>query len=227
MLAFPLLTAAAAAVAQGYGPAPAPAPTASGPVQAPVKAQPGQAGLAAVPGRTLKDIPNVTITYYDVTGKNGQAIARSIAKNAPRAAGSKESVAGTTNWSMKAEYTQRTVNGKCSIASSKATFSGTATLPRLTTQGVVNRQLQEQWQTYLAGLEAGAVANLGYAYDRTAKVEKAILGATCETVGAVGSAAIAQLKQQAAQNQRAVVSGAAAKPGEAAIRENPVKPESY
>ena len=185
----------------------------------------------AAPARSLKDIPGVTITYYDVAGKNGQAIAKSIEKNAPRAAGSKEAQAGTTNWTMKAQYTQRTTNGKCTIASAKAVFEGQATLPRLTTEATVNRELQQQWKTFLAGLETGAVANLGYAYDRTGDVEKAILGASCETVGDVGSQAIAKLRQEALAYQQAQLAAAkTAQPtgNNSPRREEPVKPaDSY
>lgn len=191
------------------------------------------APATAAPARALKDIPGVTITYYDVTGKNGQAIAKSIEKNAPRAPGSKEAQAGTTNWTMKAQYTQRTVDGKCSIASAKAVFEGQATLPRLTTEATVNPQLKEQWKTFLSGLENGAAAQLGYAYDRTGDVEKAILAASCENVNTVGSEAIAKLRTEAAaymQSQMAAAKATGANPGnkqDRRQRDDPIKPESY
>lgn len=198
-----------------------------------IATQAAAAPPAAAPARSLKDIPGVTITYYDVTGKNGQAIAKSIEKNAPRAPGSKEAQAGTTNWTMKAQFTQRTTDGKCSIASAKAVFEGQATLPRLTTEATVNPQLQQQWKTFLTGLENGAAANLGYAYDRTGDVEKAILGASCETVNTVGSEAIAKLRKEAAEYQQAQMAAAkagnpnSANSADRRQRDDPVKPESY
>lgn len=195
----------------------------------------GPAVPAAAPARALKDIPSVTITYYDVTGKNGDAIRKSMEKNAPRAPGSKEALAGTTNWTMKAEYTQRTTNGKCAVASAKANFQGTATLPRLTNEPTVNRELQGQWRAFIGGLETAAAADLGYAYDHAGDVEKAIVSATCETAGTAGSEAIAKLRQQASEYQRSVMAATKAvqpKNGSNASSNNgqggePVKPDSY
>ena len=187
-----------------------------------------QAAATPATTRLLKDIPGVTVTYYDVTGKNGNAIRKSIEKNAPRAPGSKEALAGTTNWTMKAEYTQRTTNGQCAIASAKAVFQGTATLPRLTNEATVNRALQEQWKSFMAGLESGAVAELGYAYDHTSDVEKAILAANCQTAGTAGSEPIAKLRTQASEHQRKVMATAkAAQPEDEGQRREPVVPEEY
>lgn len=186
---------------------------------------------AAAPARALKDIPGVTVTYYDVTGKNGDAIRKSIEKNAPRTPGSNEAMAGTTNWTMKAEFTQRTTNGQCSIAAVKAIFEGTATLPRLTTEATVNRELQQTWRGFVTGLEEAAAANLGYAYDRTGEVEKAILGSSCDQAGAVGTAAIAKLREQAAEFQRSQVAAMKAKAGQSTSkgtqRDDPNQPDSY
>jgi predicted secreted Zn-dependent protease len=149
------------------------------------------------PGKALKDLPNTTVRYYNVAGKNLKGAIQSITEQRPKDA-TGQPITAATNWSVKTEFSKRTDGkGGCSIAAAKATFSAAPELPRLENEAAFKKQELNSWQAYAAGLEVGAAAKLWYAHDHVADVEKAILGATCDTAEAAGAAAIQQLRAQA------------------------------
>lgn len=182
--------------AQGYGQMP------SEP-QKPAKIvnAPSVALATEVPGRGLKDVPNITIKYYDVSGKTYAAIVQSIEKQRPRDPATNQLMAGGAGWSLGASMTRETVNKACTVTGAKAEFAATAELPRLVDeQGLAPDQLAA-WRAYLSSIEVPAAAGLWFVVDRLPALEKSIVGKDCATGAAFGAAAIDQLKQDQAAFQ--------------------------
>jgi predicted secreted Zn-dependent protease len=194
-----LASASALLSVQGYGAGPA-APAAK---PAATAAQ-GQAAAAAATAtaRSLKDVPNITIKYYDVTGKDPKTINRSIAKQRPLDPATKQPSVAGTNWTLGASMTKRTVNGQCTVVAAKGEFAATAELPRLTTANIIPAGGLEAWQKYVAQLEKTAADNLWFVADRLPQVEQAMVGKECNAALAAGTAAIEKLKRDAADYQR-------------------------
>ena len=151
---------------------------------------------AAVPGKSLKELPNLTINYFDVTGKNLKAINKSIAERQAANAGA----AGTTKpgWNLNTSFSKRTTGTQCQIVSANAAFSATLSLPRLVSNAAHSPELLAAWRDYVAGIENMHAATLWSIHDRKGEVEKAVLASSCEGAQGAAAAAVARLKQQAA-----------------------------
>ncbi len=195
--------------------------------QVPVAAVP----TPVVPARGLRDLPNTTIEYYDVSGTDPKSIRESMA--AARA-GTAEVAAGTpptvnwtpttATWTLGANISRRTVDGKCSIAAANLKFGGKVVLPRLVGEDQVAAPMQTAWRTYLTGLETGAASTLWFVHDRVGTIQKAILASSCEGANTAATAAIEQLRTEEAEFRRqAAVAAAAAAAAQAAA--TAAKPE--
>lgn len=157
--------------------------------------------VPAVPGKTLSDLPNVTIRYFDVAGKNLKAINKSIERiQKPDSAG--RMAIAPTAWALDMKFNKNTANGQCKITAAKATFSATVALPRLVAHAAHKPDLTAAWRAHLAGIENSQAANLWFVYDRLRNVENAVLASSCEGAQAAGTAAIERLRAQAAEFQR-------------------------
>jgi predicted secreted Zn-dependent protease len=194
-------------------PAPPPPPRPALPpvaTQAPAPVVPQQAFPAAVPGRELKDLPNTTIRFYDVPGKNLKAINKSLAQlqQQQRKDASGHTLSAATGWAVNATFRKLIHTGQCKVTSAQATFTATANLPKLANEQALSQQDLATWRRYIAGVEATQAASLWFVYDHIHDVEKAILASSCEGADSAGSAAVQQLRSQAAEFQR--TNGAAA-----------------
>lgn len=163
--------------------------------QAAVPSAAAQAPVTSV--GSLTDLPNTTIHYYDVTGKDVTAINRSIARQRPRAAGNKPAPAAT-NWIINTSFEQRREREQCKVSAARATFTATAELPRLVDEHGLARPLLARWRNYVARLEASEMATLVFVYHNLDQVERAVLASSCEGAKAAGAAAVEQLRSKAA-----------------------------
>ena len=168
------------------------------------------ATVPAAAGRSVKDLPNVTLTHFDVKGKNGKAIKKNLdamladpaAKNTTRLYG----------WDVGASIMKRTEGTKCTVTKATATLNASVNLPRLAEEAKVDKAALAGWQTYVASLEQEAAANLWFVKDQLPAVEKSVVGIDCAAVATTWQASLDKLKaQQAAFNaQRAAAAAAAA-----------------
>ena len=163
---------------------------------------------SSIAPRMLKDIPGVTINYYDVPGKNPGAIQKSIAKIRPKGSDGKPVTAGY-NWTSNAQVTKSTQGTVCTITAAKVQFSGTADLPRLTEPQALEKEELQSWNQYVAGLDAQAAVELGYFADRMAEIEKGLIGQSCDKAGDAYDAAVTKLK---AEEHQFMLSRASASP---------------
>lgn len=169
--------------------------------------------------RMLKDIPGVTIKYYDVEGKNPGAIKKSIAKQRPKGSDGQPVTAGF-NWNVSTQITKRTEGTVCTITAAKVQFQGTAELPRLLEPQKLDAQSLKSWNEYVATLDSMEALELGYFADRMGELEKALIGHSCEKASPALDAALAKLKAEeqqfvAAQVAARTQAAAAAKKGNA------------
>ena len=173
-------------------------------------APPPQPAVPAVPGKTLADLPNTTITYFDVSGRNLKAINKSIVEHQKIGPGGRPAVA-PTGWAIDAGFNKVTSGGQCKVANAKATFSAKVVMPRLVSDTGHTPELLATWRAYLAGVENAQAADLWFVYDRIRDVESAILASTCEGAQSAGAAAVERLRAQAAEFRRSNASAQAAK----------------
>jgi predicted secreted Zn-dependent protease len=145
----------------------------------------------------LADLPNTTIRYYDVTGKDIASVNRSIAKHRPTAPGASLAPASLA-WSVKATFEQRTENGQCNVTAARATLTATADLPRLANEQALEGRMVERWRHYAAELEASQMVILVFVYSHLDQVEKAMLASSCNSARGAGTAAVEQLRNKTA-----------------------------
>ena len=173
------------------------------PKRAPKVKAPIVALLPGVPGRGLKEVPNITIKYYDVSGKNYAGVVESIEKQRPRDAATKQLLAGGASWSLGASMTQRTVGTVCTVTKAKAEFAASAELPRLVNEQTLAPAELAKWRAYVSHIEVPAAAGLWYVLDRIPALEQSIVGKDCASAAAFANAAVEQLKRdQVAYQQR-------------------------
>lgn len=155
----------------------------------------------AAPLARFADLPNVTVTYYDVSGRDAREVHHSITQRAPRDPATGRPVPATSDWSMKAAVSTSTTAGRCTITAARLDFAGTARMPRLvTTNGQpIPPALLASWQRYAAALEERQVAQLRFAYDRLPQVERAIRASNCRDWKTVAAAAIDKVRRDKAE----------------------------
>jgi len=185
------------------------------PKMAPKVKAPIVAMLPAVPGRGLKEVPNITIKYYDVSGKNYADVIRSIEKQRPRDPASNQLMVGGASWSLGASMTQVTRGKVCTVTGAKAEFSADAELPRLVNEQALSPKQLAYWRAYLSQIEVPAAAGLWYVLDRIPAFEKSMVGKDCAAASASANAAIAQLKRDQEAYQLQLQTAAAAAPASA------------
>jgi len=173
------------------------------------------APATAVPAaavRTLASLPNVTVTYYDVTGKDMKAINKSLIKARGKDPVTNQPATVTTKWNIAPGIKRRTgPDGVCTVVEVVGyDFKGTAELPRLANEASVPAAVAADWRAFAARLESDAAAKLWYVHDRLPEFDSAVLNKPCDQAMKDGGAFLAKLKADAAAFTPAPVSAAAA-----------------
>ena len=154
-----------------------------------------QAAVPAAPAeRALKDLPKTTVTYYDVAGRDGDTIEKSLKKllSDPKM---KDTVQLFT-WNVDAEITKHTVNDKCTIQGAKSAMTASVHLPRLAEEAKVPKELMTNWRPYVSGLESEAAANLWFINDQLRPLEQSLAGKGCDQAGPLWNAGLEKIMQQ-------------------------------
>jgi len=145
----------------------------------------------AATARTLQTVPGITISYYDVEGKTGSAIQKSLDKilKAPMP----NTAAQVTVWDVQMEINKRQEGQVCTITAAKAKLVANAYLPRLKEEARVPTDVLNGWKCYVSGLEKNAATNLWYVNDQLPSLEKAVIGQPCDKAQAAYDAALKTL----------------------------------
>ena len=137
------------------------------------------------------DIPNVTVEYYGVAGRDGAAIRRSIDSLRPVDSNDGKRVDALTKWNIFWSRS-RDAAGKCSAGPDDIQFRATVTIPRLVDDRVPAK-VRERFDRYIQSLLAHEDGHVRGAYMRRGEIAAAINGATCATAGAAAQAAVAAI----------------------------------
>jgi predicted secreted Zn-dependent protease len=151
---------------------------------------------ANAPGPALVGVPNIEVTYYQVTGKDVPEIHRSLAKAAPRDGETGRRLPATSSWSMSAGAKWTRTGQRCELTAVDLRFAAKASLPRLLVTEETPPAVLALWNDYVARLEARQAAQLRFAYDRQSSVEQAIRRSGCYGWEAAATAAIARIRDQ-------------------------------
>ena len=165
------------------------------------------ASIAA--GPSLTSLPNVTIKYYDVPGKDGKAIEKNLKKIRTNPQ-TKAFSAVDSNWNVEASVKKTTTGDQCKITGITTRFSGTVELPRLADEKGVSADDLKTWRTYAANLERAIADNFYFVYDRVPAMEKAVVGTECSQAGKLWADGMERLKAEAVEQGRQAASAAAA-----------------
>lgn len=146
----------------------------------------------------LATIPNTTIRYYDVTGRNVTEINRSMARQRPKGPDGKP-IPASTDWAVRADFDRTATDGQCRVSAARAGFSATVDLPRLAADARLDKPTLARWQHYVGQLEQGSLATLAFVYQNLDLVEQAMLASSCDQARAAGGAAIERLRTHTAR----------------------------
>ena len=145
--------------------------------------------------RSLSELPNMTILYYDVAGNDVASINRSIVRQRPSVGGRPQ--AASADWTVNASFRRRTENGRCRVAAVDVAFAGRAELPRLANEQQLKPALLKQWRQYVEGLQANELPTLAFVYSQLDAVKEAVLASSCDQAKATAAAAVDSLRVHA------------------------------
>ena len=208
---------AAGAMAQAYGTT---APTSR--IQAPAPAaKPAPAAAAApalpvppagIPGRTLKDLPGATISYYDIAGTTMPEIQAAL--KASLADPANKDAARLYSWDVGTKIQKATTGTTCVTQGATSQLTAKVRLPRLAAATQVTAPVLANWNVYVATNENQAAADLWFLSERLRGAEQALVGMPCDQAGPAWNAKLAtvrsELSARVAQRQAAAAAAAAA-----------------
>jgi len=143
---------------------------------------------------SFAELPNVTVTYYDVAGRDIPAIHKAIAKAAPKDPETQHVLPATSSWTVGIAVKSVTAGKRCQITVATLAFRGSATMPRLRPDKDRPVPVATAFAAYAAKLEARQAAQLAFAYERLSSVEQAIRGSRCDKSEAAADAALGKIQ---------------------------------
>lgn len=132
-------------------------------------------------------IPNVSFAFYEVGGRDEDAIRASLNAHRPVDPNDGAAVDGRTRWQVS--WKLRSDSEGCR-AVEPPTFSATVTLPKLADESTVPSAVRAHWERYLASLRTHEAGHARYVYEHLGAVQSALLAKTCGEANAAGQAAL-------------------------------------
>jgi len=161
-----------------------------------VPAVPYKAPPVPTGARKLPSIPDVTVTYYDVVGKNVRELHDWLDKHGPRDPQTHKVLPATSSWSIGSAAKFTKTGGQCRLTGAAVKFTATAQLPRLVVGQKLLPEVLASWNSYVAALEDRQAAQLAFVHDRVGEVQSAIMHSSCTGWQKAASAAIDRLGQE-------------------------------
>jgi predicted secreted Zn-dependent protease len=173
------------------------------------------------PPAALADLPNLTITFYAVSGADPQAVRRSMNERRPRDPLNGKPYDARTDVSWKWRAPPRADGRGCDPAAAVFTHAVTMTLPKLSEPARLKAAERADWERYMARLIAHERNHALIGIRGGAALEKSFKAAPdCkrgqEIAAAASSAMAAAHLQYDAKTQHGVLEGAVYPPGRAA-----------
>jgi predicted secreted Zn-dependent protease len=145
-----------------------------------------------VPADQLSRIPDVYISYYDVSGDSEAAIRKSIDRSPSRPRDGNRAVDALTTWNFSWR-TWSDGNGGCDPSLVEVLFTANVELPRLV--GSVPPAIALSWNRYIANLRTHEAGHVTYALSRKADVLAAAMTSHCETINAAVNRVLEQIRE--------------------------------
>ena len=130
-------------------------------------------------GAVFADMPKVAVAYYDVEGRDRDAIRKSMNRLRPTDTSDGSRVDAKTSW----RYQWRLPGGPggCDLARAEVTYTIDVLLPRAADYDRLSRRERERWDGYLTRLSAHERNHAIIATRGAAELERAIRSApSCE-----------------------------------------------
>ena len=154
----------------------------------PVSAPTTDTGATETP---FAGVPNVTVKFYDVTGRDAASVRRSIDAARPTDPNDAKRVDGLSNgqyhWRWRSD-----AKGVCTASPQDVGFSATVTVPRLVGERV-SADLRKRFERYLRSLLAHEDGHIRYAWTHRGEITTAINAASCATANAAAQAALQKI----------------------------------
>ena len=144
----------------------------------------------------FSDVPNVTVAYYDVAGRNLDSIHASLARHSPRDPDTNRPLSATSRWTVAVTVDSLTTARRCTVLGARLDFRGQATMPRLLPDPDRPAPVAAAWANYLAWLESRQAEQLRFAYQRLGAVEQAVFDSRCDKAEAAADRVLARLHEQ-------------------------------
>lgn len=157
---------------------------------------PEKTANSGVTVRSLSELPNMTIRYYDVVGNDVASINKSIVKQRPLVGG--KPLVASVDWTVNASFKRRTEDAHCRVDAVEVSFAAQADFPKLANERELNAPLVKQWHRYVEGLQANELPTLAFVYSQLDAVRDAVLASPCERAKANAAAAVEGLRVHAA-----------------------------
>jgi len=149
-----------------------------------------QAQPAATPAaRTLQGLPGTSIQYYDVPGRNGEAIQKNLKRILAQPAPN-NTAAQVYNWNLGMSINRRTEGTVCTVTKATAELKANVYLPRLTDEAKVPAEELASFKSWSTGLETQAAQNLWFVVDRLPALQQTLVGKPCDQAGTLWTAAV-------------------------------------
>ncbi|AQR73902.1 DUF922 domain-containing protein [Sphingomonas sp. LM7] len=147
---------------------------------------------AAVPD-AFRDLPNVTVEYYDLHGSDEESINASLTRNAPtRPDGTK--AMGATGYKVGYRPFQLGTGPACKVTKLKVALGAVVTLPRLADESVVPERILAKWRPFIAALREHEAGHVRIHYRHMREIEAALIGSRCDQLEAKFLAAAGKIE---------------------------------
>jgi predicted secreted Zn-dependent protease len=137
-------------------------------------------------------IPNVTFTYYDVTGRSPDDVRKDMNTKRFVDPSDNKPVDSLSQWRFGWRM-MRSADGQCDPSSITLNFTAEVKLPRLTGMDGLPKKTVERWQRYYAALLKHEAGHVGYAWSQRDVLLAALKASSCADMQATGKAEVAKI----------------------------------
>lgn len=142
----------------------------------------------------LSDIPNLTISYYDIHGSTVRELRAQMNALGPENPNDHSRGHGYTRWHVDGHWSTNTIGKKCWVTSVDLKFSAEMILPRVDDLGALSSDTLTKWDTFLHNLIIHERGHAEFPLQHFPDVIAAVKAASCEGADAAFLQAVNALK---------------------------------
>ena len=138
------------------------------------------------------DIPNATITYYDITGSTASELRAQLDARGPVGYDGYKGDA-TTDWFIHWNWPGYG-SAACDLSAATISFDINVILPRWVPPGSASPDLIDKWSEYVRLLALHEKGHVDYVLENSQSIMDAIKGSTCGAADAAGTRILEQFR---------------------------------